>query len=370
MKWDKVIFWGFILILGGLSSCTHPSGETFYESPLNEKDISLEKVDEFILQNKPDSDFTIGDIRFDFASSADGELHAFFDETNRQFLVADSTGEIQQLIAREGKGPDEILNAAGFDMDEQNQLVVYDNMQRMIKIFDHEGELKSSSELKNNDHFMIGNDLTAFDKKLIAGVFDQKLSQDLNENEAQKSTLAGVFGYDGELVDTIGTYDPAVNDTKHYNFFSMVSYDTKSNRLISTQYSSYRIQLYELETGERLAWFGRDTENFNEGQEPITGDMPLEKVQKMSIGRSTPMRLHFSQDYIMLYFENMTEEFYETENRNDREFYIALYDRDTFESYGEFELPHAVGNVAGNKLYLIEDNNPDGFTVGMYEFTE
>lgn len=86
MKWDKVIFWGFILILGGLSSCTHPNGETFYESSLNEKDISLKKVDEFILQNKPDSDFTIGDIRFDFASSADGELHVFLMKQTDSFL--------------------------------------------------------------------------------------------------------------------------------------------------------------------------------------------------------------------------------------------------------------------------------------------
>lgn len=223
-----------VLILLLLFSCgqNQNSGSSFYQSKLIDKDISLEKVDEFTLHNGPDMDYTIGELHFDFATNSAGDRYAFYDEKNKQILLTDKSGEIQQVISKEGRGPGEIVNIAGFDIDEEDRLMLYDDRQEMIKIFNDAGELLSTAELDPAGYPMMGRDLVASDGKIFAGVFDQSLLGNLMDS-AYTSKVGGTFDYEGELTDTVGRYDPTVKEAKTYNIFSMVNVDFENDHFLS-----------------------------------------------------------------------------------------------------------------------------------------
>jgi hypothetical protein len=77
--------------------------------------------------------------------------------------------------------------------------------------------------------------------------------------------------------------------------------------------------------------------------------------------------VYFLPEYLLHYFVILTEEFQQTRDHNDKIHYINLYDKESYNSYGEIELPYFLGNVIGDKLYLIENDDPDNYTIGIYE---
>lgn len=347
-------------------SCTDKNND-FYKSPLNDEDLELTKIDEFIVGSSADSTNTIGKLRFTFATNPAGSLHAFYDEIKKRFLVTNSEGEIQTIISEEGRGPGEIIKADGFNFDNQNNLVVFDQNQLMVKVFDTDGTIVSHAKPEKSSYYISGRKLHIYKGNIVSATMDQRLLGNIKE-EAYKSKLAAIHSYDGKLVDTVGVYDPSLQEEpKSYNLFPIVNLAPEEHKLISTHYHNYRIQLYNLNTEKRIAWFGRKTQHFKEGKEYISSNLPREKVQDMSVGRSSAVSVHWLSNYIVLYFETLTEDFFETENFNKKESYLAVYNGDNYHSYGDIKLPYVLGNVANDKLYLIENDNPDNFTVGVYE---
>lgn len=364
MEYTKYVIVLFIILLSFCGRGRN-SGSSFYQSPLVDKNLSLEKIDEFVIHAAADSGHTLGKIRFTFATNSAGSLHAFYDEMKQQFVVTDREGEIQELIGKEGRGPGEIVRAAGFDFDGQRQLIMIDDRQSLIKVFDLDGNIVRNSKIDKDIYSMVGRDLVAHKGKIYVGVIKRSLLSNLRE-EAHKSELAGIYNYDGALVDTVGSYDPTVKESKTYNLFSVINVDVRKEWLLGIQYHNYRMQLYDLDSGERLAWFGRQTENYITLDENISRYLPRKKIQEKSAGTSSAVRPYSMSDYIVLYFETLTKEFFETENFNAKEGYIAIYDNETYDSYGDIKLPYTLGNVANDNFYLIENDNPDNFTVGVY----
>lgn len=361
-----VRLWGICLISFLISSCSTHSDVSFYESPSIDQDLKLHKIDQFTIQVPANTAYTIGKLRFTFATNPAGSLHAFYDELKKQFIITDREGMIQNIISEEGRGPGEILKAEGFNFDREDRLVVYDQNQQMIKVFNLDGEVVARAKPEKSSFYISGRKLWIYRNKIFSATMDGRLLGNIRE-EAYKSRLAVAHNYDGELVDTMGRYDPTVRTAKSYNLLSIINIDFKRNRLISTHYHNYRIQVYDVETGERLAWFGRKTENFKEGEEYISPNLPREKIQEKSVGRSSAANIYPLSDYIVLYFETLTEAFFTTEDFNEKRPHIVVYDNESYGCYGEIALPYVLGNVSNDKFYLIEDDNPDHFTVGVYE---
>ena len=351
-----------------LISCTN-SNDDFYKSDRLEKNIEIKKVDEFTLHSADDSEKLIGNLRFSFASNPAGSLHAFYDEIKKQFLITDNKGEIQEVIGDEGRGPKEIVGVEGYNFNNKNQLVVYDNTQLMIKVYDLDGEILSHAKPEQSSYPISGSKLHTYDGNLVSGTMDRRLLGNLKD-QAYKSKLAAVHNYDGQLLDTIGTYDPSLRKPTSYNLFPIVTVDKKSGHLISTHYHNYRIQVYDLATEQREAWFGRKTEGFTTGEEYVSMNLPRHKIKEKTVGRSSAVSIHTVPNYIVLYFETITEAFYETGNSNKKKSYLAVYNDESYDSYGDVRLPYVLGNVSNGKFYLIENDNPSNYTVGIYEFNK
>lgn len=349
-----------------LASCSSENYKNFHESSHVNKNLTLERVDELILSNPSGDQHAIGKLRFKFVSNKDNSLFAFYDEIKRRFLITDKKGVIQSILSGKGKGPGEIVKAGGYNFDEQNRLIVFDQGQMRITIFNLNGKVIKNAEIENTDYSMGGaRELYAFEGRIYSDIIDKTFLGDLKE--AGKSELVGVYNYDGKLVDTIGKYDPSVKEAKSYLIFPIIHVDFENRLLVSAHSNSFRIQMYNLNTQNRVTWFGAKTPHFKESDEYISPYLPRHEIIKKSIGVSASAGIYLLSNYVVLYFENLTKSFFETSYFNDKESYMSIYDKKSYDCYGEIALPYVLGNISGDKFYLIEDDNPANYTIGIYE---
>ncbi|MFU8811687.1 MAG: hypothetical protein ACNA78_01900, partial [Balneolaceae bacterium] len=184
-----------------------------------------------------------------------------------------------------------------------------------------------------------------------------------------KSDLVGVYGLDGQFIKSFGQYDPSIRESKKYLVFPVIDVNVEQQVLASIQMSGYRIQLYDLQTGERLGWFGTKPAHFTEPESPIRAHDSRQQIIEKSIGTSSAIGTFITSDYVLLNFENVTTSFFQTNDFNDKEPYIAVYDIETFDLVGEIRLPYILSHVANDRLYLRKDDNPDNYTISVYELS-
>lgn len=370
MNTHKHLFLFFISALL-LFACSD-SHEKFHKSKLIDTDFTIQKVDSFTVHNGPDTDYTIGKLRFNFASNNDNTLHAFYDAAKHRFVITGTDGTIKNVISKKGRGPGEITKALGFNFNDDNNLMVYDNPQKMLKIFGLNGEVVHHSKVQQSIYPITSRQIITHNNKLYAPTIKTTALSDfskLNE-KLTHSKLFGIYNYQGSLIDTLGQFDPSVEQTNGYDLSALIDINFKNKQVVSTHKYNYRVQIHDLRSGKRTAWFGKKTAHFHESEEYISPNLPRQKQNRMARGISSPVKIFQINNKIFLYFETLTESFFKTEDFNDKKPFLAIYNSKTHNSYGDVKLPYILGEVAGGKLYLIENSNPDHFTVGIYEVNQ
>ena len=78
----------------------------------------------------------------------------FFDTIKNNFLVYKKNGEFIQSFGRTGRGPLEFQLVYGYTVDAENNLYVYDDAQRQIKIFDNQFQLHHILDVDNTQYFI------------------------------------------------------------------------------------------------------------------------------------------------------------------------------------------------------------------------
>lgn len=351
--------------MGGCSK-TDPSG--FYKSEILEEDRTVVKIGEIVLDDSSidESGPNIGKLRPEFVSNRDHSLFAFFDELNMQIVITDSQGKVQQVVSKRGRGPGELMSVLGYNFDEENRIVAYDGSQRMIKVFELDGGEHSDVDIDYESRFVGNRYLFAKDEELLVPVINSEFHSSGKE-QIWRSDLIGKFGYNGTLIESFGRYDPFLKNPKSYLVFPHVDADLENNLFLSSHPDRYSLQLYNLETQERISWFGTQSENFNQTDNYIDAQQSHQAISAQARDLSWTSGVYITPNYFLHYFVILTEEFQQTRDHNDKIHYINLYDKESYNSYGEIELPYFLGNVIGDKLYLIENDDPDNYTIGIYE---
>ena len=351
-----------------IGACSETDPAEFYTSKILKQKPNIEKAGEIVLDASSfkDSGKNIGKLRPEFVSNRDHSLFAFFDELNMQIVITDNQGQVQQVVSKRGRGPGELMSVLGYNFDEENRIVAYDGSQRMIKIFELDGDEQSDIDIDHERRFVGNRYLFAKNEEFIVPVINSEF-QSSGLEKAWQSDLIGKFGYNGTLLESFGRYDPFLKDPKSYLVFPHVDADLENNQFLSSHPDRYSLQLHNLETRERIAWFGVQTENFNQTDSYIRSQQSHQKIDEQARNLSWTSGVYILPEYFLHYFVILTEEFQQTRDHNEKIHYVTLYDRNSYDSYGEFELPYSLGGVVGNKLYLIEDDNPDNYTIGIYE---
>lgn len=76
-----------------------------------------------------------------------------------------------------------------------------------------------------------------------------------------------------------------------------------------------------------------------------------------------------SNTYFFFYHFNWTEEFWQTRDPNAKPHFLNVFQKDEPHAFlGEISLPYMPLYISpNNKAYLLEDDDPDNFTIGVYE---
>ena len=354
----------FVLVLN-FAACAENSDDDYSEFGNTDHHVKLHKSGELILQNNIEEDYPMGRLRYSFVTTQNRSEFIFYDEINRQFFVANNSGNVERVISREGRGPGELSNVTSFAINEDDELIVYDGGQLIMKKFEIHGERFTEFDINQSEFAIVNRSIAANNDRFYAPILKTEYFSDLTES--WQSGLVGVFNYEGSLIEIIGQYDSDLRDGRFYSPFPLIAVDFNKDLLFSSHTNDYRIQVTNLNNGERVSHFGIKSENFRKAEDNISQFQAQQEIQEQSIGLSFVGDIYLTENYVLLHFENVTEEFYQTRDHNEKNHFLKVYDRKTHEFYNELELPYIIGSVADNDIYLIEDDNPENYTIGVYE---
>lgn len=348
-----------LLFLG----CSQATTDDYKQSNVELKNINIKEIDKIRIENADST--VIAQLLPRFAINSDATRMAFYDLLYKHFVITDENGKILHIIGGQGRGPDEFIQALNFNFDEHNNLVVFDEAQKQMKIFGPEGSIEQTFNILGDSKFAIASsELFAKDSLIYMGVADIEL---FNTKNAWKSKMLAIFDFNGNIQGIYGTYDPYVTEATYYGSNPIFYVNTDESKLYSTHRNSYRIQIYSFMRDTLTSYFGYRSTHFKESAEIIASNFPRAKIFKMSLNQSFPEGIFVTSKYVIQYFQNLTEKWFQTKDYQTQDHFFVIYDRETHNFNTELELPSIVGTVHNDLIYLIENSNPDNYIIGVYE---
>lgn len=322
--------------------------------------INLKQVETITLDA---GNHLFGKFRESLRVDSSGEILSFADDENQRIYLFNYNGDLINIVGGKGSGPEEFLKISGYFVD-NNRVIVVDESQYLVKIFDIDGNLLNSFKLFDKQNLFINSrDIfvrwdTLYLQILEAGKFQEKAGSKL---------LAKYNLSNGELVGLIGQYEPGIKHSNHYLSFHNFDIDTTRGIVLSALVSSPNIQIFDLKTSERLHHFTYDIPYWSERVEKIEPGMPRQEIMRRATGTSYMLDVWATDSLILTHMQTLTSEWMKISDYLSKENYLAIYNRDGSEYVGSIPLPGSLGDVHEEKLYIIKDFNPDNFKIGVYE---
>lgn len=334
-----------------------------FEEGVNKKSLNLEKIDSFVL--KPDSLNLFGLFEENFKIYRQGDMIAFSDRIKEKVFLFDDEGNFIQVYGENNKGPNGIISVDGYDFDGEGNIVILDLNQSLLKTFDRDGTvIKSSSVFENEEFFLAGSEFIIQEDAIYVPILEG-----LYANSPDSSNLIGKMDLDGNFVDTFGSFDPFLNDDKQYMMENM--FEISDNGIIYTNLSSsYRINSYRLNDNNHIESFGTKYPSFSLPQEDVKLNLPIPEINRRMTGVTVTNSIHSTSNYFIQHVQFLTEKWFKNVNFEDKYNLLVLYDIGTKEFIGEIHINGTLGEVHENQLYMIEDFNPDNYTIGVYELVD
>lgn len=322
--------------------------------------IELVKVDSIVLDP---GDQMIGRFLEYMRVNDEGTVLLFADLMNQQLFLFNRQGKLINTIGSEGSGPEEFLQIISFDVDD-GRVVVADESLYVVKIFSLEGELLNSFRLFEGEDLVITSfDTHVADRWLYVPVVELKYS-----NEKSKSAIVAKIDLNtGGVAGLIGKYDPYVKVSNHYHNIQRFAIDEKNQQIITSPNKSPRIQIIDLASDMRIKYFFAETPDWQPLREKVEAMMTRQQIREMTRGSSHVNNISTNERFIFQSFQTLTKQFQETKDPLAKKNMMALYNRNGEAFYGTVELPGLLGAVHGDQLFIIENVNPDQYTIGIYE---
>lgn len=352
----------FVTLLVSFSSCTNNhSSKNSASSEL--KEVELKRL--YTYKIGATEDTFIGRLRTDFQSNYTANTFAFYDETLNQFVFTDTLGNIKTMFGSEGRGPKEFVKVSAFNFTNGDNFYVYDIAQFMVKVFDRKGEYLYSFVLEPKEVSTTGRFMVPVDGKLYFPVIETRYLADIFK--ADNSVQLAEFDTTGKMSRSFGRYDSLTSKSNSYTIFPYIRYSQEENSIYTVQINSFIVQGWDVKTGQRVYSTNQKPPHFNMGTERISPYLPISEIRKKSAGLSFSSNLFSAKDFKVLHYENSTEAWQQSGNHDDKEQYLAFYDK-----YGELvaekRLVYRPANVVNNRLHLILNDDPDNYEIGVYDF--
>ncbi|NBC26169.1 MAG: 6-bladed beta-propeller [Bacteroidetes bacterium] len=331
--------------------------------------LRVEKISDFKI--KPDSGLRLGSIRDLVAVSANDSLLMWVNTMQNQLFLTDTQGNVVDFFGREGAGPGEFRDITAFGFYGSDNVAVYDWKLDLIKIFDFQGNLiEERPGLLEMDLWIRSGRIFNSNDNLLFGV-----QQAVGQGDIWDTSVVASLAPSGELHSLFGGYGNDLKERKLFYNHPDFTHQRDTERVFIT-YSSYHIiEVASADSGKTIQRFGVVSENFKYAKDQVVQTDSREERDEKNLNQSNVGPPFVSERYLFFNFHNFTEEFFESIDRqvkkydpNLRENYFAVYDNSPpFAFYGEIQLPYApLGVSSKGDIYLLENDNPDQFSVGVY----
>lgn len=355
----------------GYTNCsdTHETSDDIISNDQsNNYNIVLEKESEFTISGSDDLrlDMVLDVISFNKTDS----LILWVNTIQNQVFVTDTEGNIQTYFGRKGAGPSEFRDVTATGFDENDQLIIYDWQLDLIKTFDMDGDLV-------NELFgLVENNLWIRSRRIFIsdGYLHFGIQAAVERGEVWDTNVIARFDEEANLLNTFGGYGDDLKQRELYYIHPDFTMDTDKGTFFIT-HSSYHIIKAVSSEGKTLARFGVQPENFRYADDQVVQTDTREERDQKNLHQSSSGPPHVTKDHFYFYFFNYTEEFFDTIDRssrtynpNTRDSYMAVYNNaEPYNYYGEAELPYTLlGATKNGKIYLLENDDPDNFTIAIY----
>lgn len=353
-----------ILVLLMITGCNQTENSYLNEKfKKTSKRFQLEKQNQITL--KSDS-AQFGRFRQQFVHSIDDEYWAFHDIAKQQIFVFKSNGEFKTTIGSKGSGPAEFQNVYGYNFSEENTIFAFDENLNAFKHFNLEGSLvKTISGLYEDGFFQSHPQLFVNSNKLYIPVTESEYNTH-DFSLLWRSALVAVYNTDGDFLHTLGRFGEPAKNPDTYNVRAMLDIDFEKNVLLASYSTSY--QMGEFHFGNLdYQYFGEISPNFKLSNEETRVTDSFNQILEKGLLRSAPMAAYITTEYYIFYFQNLSQEWYDTRDPNTKDHYLVFYNPETHKYEGELKLPNALGTITRNgKIRLIENIDPDNYTISTY----
>lgn len=339
------------------------------ETDSNFGTLFLNKTRTVVLETNTNSSIGAPLYRVEFNSR--GDMY-FFDSIKNNFLVYTNDGEFLKSFGRTGRGPLEFQLVYAYNIDAEDNLYVYDDAQRQIKVFNNDLQLTSIQDVDNAEYFISSHSIEIINDEVILGVIDARVvGNGMNRNELINSSPIMIVSSDSlNMARYLGTYDPYIKSINSRYNRPLFDIDEVNNTILVSHQNSYRFQEYDMKSGERVTYFGVKDESFGEGMAKIRqGENRQSRISK-TMSESSNEKVFYTSDYIGNYYINGTEQWFDTKDLADLNYFISLYSKDNHSLKSVLRTDYRLIGVFNDELYFIEDENPDNFQIGIYSIAK
>lgn len=292
-----------------------------------------------------------------------GEILSFADDGNQRIYLFDRQGKLINYIGGIGSGPEEFRKISGYFVD-QERVIVVDESQFLAKVFNINGTLIRSFPLFDNQNIYISSRDIHVDDDIL---YIQILEADKAQVEKNSKLIARYQLSTGEFLDLVGKYDPFVGESNHYLSMHNFDVDNQNRKLFTSLVLNSRVQVFDLET---LKWSQNIEfvpEQWNERKKAVEPGMPRHEIMERTTGTSYSTGIFTSHSKIFMHFQTLTDAWMKSSDYLSKKNYVTVYEKTGRINYGTAELDGTLGDVHNGQLYVIENFNPDNFTIGVYE---
>lgn len=330
------------------------------ESEISTNEVDIIKVDSVLLQQGEE---IFGKFFEQIKITEDKDYFLFSDRIRNQVFVFKSDGTFFSVIGVNGRGPKGILSVSGYDINKNNEVFIYDSMQRMLKVFDLKGNLLHSTEFLERETFNpTANNLRWYNNKIVATIYDTDV-----RFETHKSRLIGLIDTSGTAEAIFGRFDEFSQEDNNLAFNTVIALDEGTDLAYTNLQTSPYFQIYDLNRKVLIGREGHNTENFNIPERELTPSMPISEKFKHRANTSAVAHIFVTDKYIIQHMQILTEEWFDTMDYSSKDNFLIIYDKRSLELIQEVSVPSTPIGAHDNQIYFIEDFNPDNYIIGIYE---
>lgn len=312
------------------------------------------------------------DIHIDRASdvvafNSSEDKMAWINQDKNQVFVTDTTGAHLFHFGSRGQGPEEFLEISGIGFNENDEIIVFDAKQNMFKNFGDDGILKSvNSGFIEDGISLMSRRLHYHNDMLISAVIDMQYA---SPNSFWHSDTAAIFDEEYNFVKSFGTYDSTLIESSYLYTFPIVTVDKEQNALFISHRKIPFIQVYELDSGERIGRFGMRSPSFKMPDDEADISDPLHLRRQKNLNQSFVEENFISEDYFFFHFANANEDLLNYGDIFMRDSYLNIFEKnEPYNFLGEVALQSIPLYISdNNRVFVLSDDNPDNFQIEVYE---